>query len=187
MRNSVKKIIEKEINEYTGNDEYLNSYLLGYIKSAALNGRLTKVEIFEFIDDYIIENNNFLNNNQNPNPNCSDPAYKEKISALEKENRKLNNDIKEFENNYKRQKEAIERLNKKIESLEKIATPREASNNARGAGRKPKITQEQIAMIQMLRAQGKKLTEIQTETGISYGNIQKYCKLITDNKKRAGS
>lgn len=82
-----------------------------------------------------------------------------------------------------------ENMKIKLENLDlrENATAGTASHNARGAGRKQQITPEQIANIQMLREQGKKLQEIQDITSISYGNIQKYCKLITDNnKKRAG-
>jgi len=75
------------------------------------------------------------------------------------------------------------KLINQISDLEENAVTGTSTPNPRGAGRKPKITPEQIAMIQMFRAQGKKLQEIQEETGISYGNIQKYCKLITDNKR----
>lgn len=127
------------------------------------------------------------------------------ITKLEELNQKLINDIDELRKILIDQNDYIEILEKKVlkaksencklksenfdlkEKLElkENAAPGTSSHNARGAGRKPKITQEQIAMIQMLRAQGKKLQEIQTETGISYGNIQKYCNLISDNK-RAG-
>lgn len=201
MRNTVRKIIEKEIEEYEGN--YLSSFLFGYIKSMGLNGRLTKIEIFEIVEEYLITSNNYLENNQISSSATSDPADKEKIKELEKEIKELketiakkNKDLLDQNKLKAENKKLIEELKneriniektdiaylKKHEKLMKL----ENTHNARGAGRKPKITQEQIAMIQMLRAQGKTLQEIQAETGISYGNIQKYCKLITDNKKRAG-
>lgn len=98
----------------------------------------------------------------------------EKIAALEKEIEE-NQDLI---NNMQDEIKELQKWNEKANDAPEISVI-----NPRGAGRKPKITKEQIAMIQMLRAQGMKLQEIQTETGISYGNIQKYSKLITDNKK----
>ena len=122
---------------------------------------ITKLEKLEELNQKLIDQNDYIE------------ILEKKVLKAKSENCKLkseNFDLKET-----------------LELMKKNATPGTASHNARRAGRKPKITQEQIAMIQMLRAQGKKLQEIQKETGISYGNIQKYCKLITDNnKKRAG-
>lgn len=138
-------------------------------------------------EDCLNERNEKLKNNQNPNPDNSDPADKEKITALEKEIKELNETIEILEKKMLDAKSRNYKLLNQISDLEENTAPGTSAPNPRGAGRKPKITPEQIAMIQMLRAQGKKLQEIQKETGISYGNIQKYCKLITDNnKKRAG-
>lgn len=154
------------------------------------------------------ERNEILKNNQNPNSAEPDPTQEEKIKALEKEIKYLNETIEILEKktlnakseNWKlkmkileieENQDLINNMRNEIKELQKWnenfnADPGTSSPNPRGAGRKPKITPEQIAMIQMLRVQGKKLQEIQEETGISYGNIQKYCKLITNNK-RAGS
>lgn len=110
------------------------------------------------------------------------------IRKLLKEVKELNETIEILEKKMLDAKSRNYKLLNQISDLEENSASGTSTPNPRGAGRKPKITPEQIAMIQMLRAQGKKLTEIQEETGISYGNIQKYCKLITDNnKKRAGS
>lgn len=51
-------------------------------------------------------------------------------------------------------------------------------HNERNAGRRPKITEKQIAEIQMLRAQGLTLQKIQKETGLTYGLVQKHSKAI---------
>lgn len=99
------------------------------------------------------------------------------IDSLKKENQKLNNDIKELKEELQKEKINIEKTDiaylKKHEKLMKL----ENEHNARGAGRKPKITQEQIAMIQMYRAQGNTLQYISHIMEISYGNVQKYSKL----------
>lgn len=152
------------------------------------------------------ERNKIENKNQTCSQIESDPADIEKITALEKEVKELKETIELLENQIRYTEKEQSELNEKGEmknlfySEEQVArimwgyekkielmknnntTPGTSTPNPRGAGRKPKITPEQITMIQMLRAQGKKLQEIQEETGISYGNIQKYCKLITDNK-----
>jgi len=64
----------------------------------------------------------------------------------------------------------------KRECLKDIA-PKYKTNNTRNAGRKREITDKDIAMIQMLRAQGKTYHTIEDELGISYGSVHKYSKL----------
>ena len=187
LNHLTKKELKHDIQE---------AWILTMIKAREIDEKVIK-------EDCLNERNEILKNNQNPNSATSDPADKEKIKELEKEIKDLketiakkNKDLLDQNKLKAENKKLIEELKneriniektdiaylKKHEKLMKL----ENTHNAKGAGRKPKITKEQIAMIQMLRAQGKKLQEIQTETGISYGNIQKYCKLITDNKKRAG-
>lgn len=179
------------------------AWMLTMIKAREIDEKVIK-------EDCLNKRNEILKNNQNPNSESSDPADQDKITALEKEIKDLNETIELLKNQIRYTEKELNELNekgemknlfyseeqvgrimwdyeKKIELMKNNnAAPEKSENNPRGAGRKPKITKKQIAMIQMLRAQGKKLQEIQTETGISYGNIQKYCKLITDNKKRAG-
>lgn len=120
------------------------------------------------------------------------------ITKLEELNQKLINDIDELRKILIDQNDYIEILEKKVlkaksencklksenfdlketlELMKKNATPGTTSHNARGAGRKPKITEKEIAEIQLMRKQGKTLQEIQNITGISYGNVQKYSKL----------
>lgn len=172
LNHLTKKELKHDIQE---------AWMLTLIKAREIDEKVIK-------EDYLNERNEILKNNQNPNPDCSDPAQEKKIKALEKEIKELNETIELLEKKTLNAKSENWKLkSENFDLLEKFNnTPAAAGHNTRGAGRKPKITQEQIAMIQMLRAQGKKLQEIQTETGISYGNIQKYSKLITDNK-RAGS
>lgn len=162
LNHLTKKELKHDIQE---------AWMLTLIKAREIDEKVIK-------EDYLNERNEILKNNQNPNSATSDPADQNKIAALEKEIEENQDLINNMQNEIKE----LQKWNEKANN-----TPKTSAINPRGAGRKPKITQEQIAMIQMLRAQGKKLKEIQTETGISYGNIQKYCKLITDNKNRAGS
>lgn len=164
LNHLTKKELKHDIQE---------AWMLTLIKAREIDEKVIK-------EDCLNERNEILKNNQNNNSANSDQADQDKIAALEKEIIELKEELKKERINIEK---ADIRFLKMHENLMKL----ENEPNPRGAGRKPKITQEQIAMIQMLRAQGKKLKEIQTETGISYGNIQKYCKLITDNKNRAGS
>lgn len=116
----------------------------------------------------------------------SDPTDKEKIKALEKEIIVLNETIKILEQKILDEKHSYYRLLNQISDLEKNAAPEKAIQNPRGAGRKQKITEKEIAEIQMMRTQGKTLQEIQSITGISYGNVQKYCKSISHPGKAKG-
>ncbi len=192
MRENLKKALNNLETKYAGNNS--NSCLLGYMKEASKDKEVTKNDLLDFIEEYLIKETIRLEEEVESLKLTVKILEKKQLITkddnrkLNNDNRKLNNDIKEYENNYKRQKEAIERLNKKIESLEKIDNQKKTCPNARGAGRKRKITENEIAEIQTMRAQGKTLQEIQRlKPGISYGNIQKYCKLISDNKKRASS
>lgn len=189
LKQTFKDLSSEMIESY--DKEYLSKEELKLEIISAWQNTLIKAR--EIDEKIIIENclndvNKKLKNQENPSASTSDPADKEIITALEKEIKELNETIEILEKKMLDAKSRNYKLLNQISDLEENAAPGTPSHNARGAGRKPKITPEQIAMIQMLRAQGKKLQEIQTETGISYGNIQKYCKLITDkNKNRAGS
>lgn len=107
---------------------------------------------------------------------------KQKLKA-QSENRALKLEILNLNEN----QELINNMRDEINELQKCnkreMTNESHSKNTRGAGRKKSITDDQIKEIQEMRVQGMKLQEIQNKTGISYGNIQKYSKLIVDNKK----
>lgn len=154
-----------------------------YINNFLINGLRKKDIDLNYFEERLIQNNINIDCQLIWLSEPSDPAQDEKITALEKEIKELNETIEILEKKMLDAKSRNYKLLNQISDLEENAAPGEVIQNPRGAGRKPKITPEQIAMIQMLRAQGMKLQEIQTETGISYGNIQKYSKLITDNKK----
>lgn len=70
------------------------------------------------------------------------------------------------------------RLKDKLSQVKTQTSKR--AHNERKAGRRRKITEKQIAEIQMLRAQGMTLQAIQKETGLSYGIVQKYSKIINN-------
>ena len=97
-------------------------------------------------------------------------TYKKRMEQEKVRNTALLNRIDELDSENKRLKADL--------SAEKNKTPKRP-HNERNAGRKPKITQKQIAEIQMLRAQGLTLQKIQKETGITYGLVQKHSKAIT--------
>lgn len=205
MREKTREIFENEIKNYTGN--YLYSYLHGYLESYSRDKNTTKKEIFEIMEEYLnpiiekqsieynnlIQSNKISENNQISRADSSDPVQEEKISTLEKEIVELKEELKKERINIEKADIRYLKMHEKLMKLEN-------KHNTRGAGRKQKITEKEIVTIQILRAQGKTLQKIQAETGISYGNIQKYCKLITDknkngsvnplpatdNKKRAG-
>lgn len=182
MREKTRIIFENEIKNYNGN--YLYNYLHGYLESYSRDKNTTKKEIFEIMEEYLnpiiekqlneyenlIRSNKILENNQISKAGSTDPAQEEKIIALERE-------IKELKEELQKERINVEKTDiaylKKHEKLMKL----ENKHNERGAGRKPKITQEQITMIQMYRAQGKTLQEISRIMEISYGNVQKYSKL----------
>lgn len=158
-----------------------DAWMLTMMRAREIDEKIIKEECLN-------QDNIILEKIENINNATSDPADKEKITALEKEIKELNETIEIIQKqkwNAKKENFEIKVMNQELS--EKVNAPG-AVKNSRGAGRKKTITEKQIAMIQMMRAQGKTLQEIQKETLISYGNIQKYCKLITDNnKKRAGS
>jgi len=54
----------------------------------------------------------------------------------------------------------------------------ENTHNVRNAGRKPKVSEKQIVEIQMMRDKGMTIQVIAKEVGLSYGLVQKYCKII---------
>lgn len=97
-------------------------------------------------------------------------TFEKRMEQEKVRNTALLNRIDELDSENKRLKADL--------SAEKNKT-RERPHNERNAGRKPKITQKQIAEIQMLRAQGLTLQKIQKETGITYGLVQKHSKAIT--------
>lgn len=150
-----------------------------YINNFLINGLRKKDIDLDYFEERLIQNNKNIDCQLIWLSEPSDPAQDEKIITLEKEIKELNETIEILEKKMLDAKSRNYKLLNQISDLEENAAPGEVIQNPRGAGRKPKITPEQIAMIQMLRAQGKKLQEIQEETGISYGNIQKYCKLIS--------
>jgi hypothetical protein len=69
----------------------------------------------------------------------------------------------------------IEALEAEISGLKASSTPK--PHNERNAGRKPKADEKTIALIKMYRAQGMTIKAIQKETGLSYGVVQKHCKI----------
>lgn len=70
----------------------------------------------------------------------------------------------------------IEALEAQISQLKVNSEPK--PHNERNAGRKPKVDEKTIALIQMYRAQGMTIQAIQEEVGLSYGVVQKHCKNI---------
>ena len=96
-------------------------------------------------------------------------VYKNRTEQEEARNNALRNQIQELDHDNKHLKAELSVIN---------AKPSERPHNERNAGRKPKITEKQIAEMQMLRAQGLTLKAIQKEIGLSYGLIQKHCKSI---------
>lgn len=96
-------------------------------------------------------------------------VYKNRTEQEETRNNALRNQIQELDHENKRLKAELSTIK---------AKPSERPHNERNAGRKPRITQKQIAEIQMLRAQGMTLQAIQKEMKMSYGLVQKYCKII---------
>lgn len=174
MRNTIRKIIEKEIEEYEGN--YLSSFLLGYVKSMGLNGRLTKIEIFEIMEEYLITSNNYLENNQISSNATSDPADKEKIKELEKEIKELNKTIELLEKKTLNAKSENWKLkSENFDLLEKFNnTPATSGHNTRGAGRKQKLNNETIEKIKHERkTYGSKLSDLAKKYEISIGLVSK--------------
>ena len=77
--------------------------------------------------------------------------------------------IEELDAKNKRLKDEIIRLNEKADKN---------THNVRNAGRKPKVSEKQIVEIQMMRDKGMTIQVIAKEVGLSYGLVQKYCKII---------
>lgn len=90
---------------------------------------------------------------------------------LKQENDRLN-----VENDFLRQK--IARQERDINFLKShlSVAPAERPHNERGAGRKPRITPEQIAEIQSKKQSGMSYREIAKEVGFSPSTIFKVCK-----------
>ena len=96
-------------------------------------------------------------------------VYEKEVQLEENRNARLKKQLEELSSENKRLKAELRQV--------KTQVPKRA-HNERNAGRKRKITEKQIAEIQMFRAQGMTLKAIQKEIGLSYGIVQKYCKAI---------
>ncbi|MEG2563587.1 MAG: helix-turn-helix domain-containing protein [Lactococcus sp.] len=97
------------------------------------------------------------------------------IGQMERENEELNMKLAETEKSAEMWRERCEAV--------KHAMMRggDALHNIRGAGRKRSVTDDQIANMQMLRAQGMTIKDIARELKLGYGTVQGYLKDWEEN------
>ena len=96
-------------------------------------------------------------------------SYKEQLNKKTEKEMELIKQIEVLKTQNESLKDEISKIDKNV-------------HNSRNAGRKPIITEKQIAEIQMMRAQGMTLQVIQKEIGFSYGIVQKHCKKLKEIK-----
>lgn len=95
--------------------------------------------------------------------------FESRFKQKDEINKELRDKIGELNNENSQLKAEISLLNEK--AVQK-------AHNERNAGRKAKINEKLIAEMQMMRARGMTIQAIQKEVGLSYGLVQKYCKMI---------
>lgn len=102
-----------------------------------------------------------------------------KIISITEEMENLNETIKILEKQKLNAKKENMKLKIEILNLQEELKTLKNNNkhNARNAGRKKEITQDEIIKINELRSQGKTYQAIQKELGISYGNVYKYSEI----------
>ena len=125
--------------------------------------------------------------------------YSKQVNKLELDNSKLTFSIDEvkascelamqtsdmFANRCEEYSKDIQKLkseNKKLKEVQKLKDERK--HNERNAGRKPKLTSEEIARAQMLRLQGWNYKKIAEDIGCSVGLIHKLINESTGNIKK---
>jgi len=100
-------------------------------------------------------------------------TFEERFKQQKEKNTALLNKIDDLDSEIKQLKAKISLLNEK--AVQKV-------HNERNAGRKAKINEKLIAEMQMMRARGMTIQAIQKEVGLSYGLVQKHCKMISSAK-----
>ncbi|PKM65148.1 MAG: Hin recombinase [Firmicutes bacterium HGW-Firmicutes-2] len=95
--------------------------------------------------------------------------FESRFEQKSETNKELRNKIDELNSENKQLKAEISLLNEKAA---------QKAHNERNAGRKAKINEKLIAEMQMMRTRGMTIQAIQKETGLSYGLVQKYCKMV---------
>lgn len=160
LNHLTKKELKHDIQE---------AWMLTLIKAREIDEKVIK-------ENCLNERNEILKNNQNPNPDYSDPAQEEKISALEKEIKELNETIELLEKKTLNAKSENWKLkSENFDLLEKFnATPGASAHNTRGAGRKQKLNNETIEKIKHERkTYGSKLSDLAKKYKISIGLVSK--------------